>query len=502
VAKKRRAAQGPPARRAAEGDARPGRSPAASGRANRRAATPADLGGGVAAACLAAVLAATALAVDTTAAASFDAPKRLAAVLGVALAAAAAFAWPPPGDGRERSRAILGRGVQRAAAILAGAALVLAVVSALASPRRDAALDAARIAVLLSLLLPLGASRAVARHRGLLAVAFLGASALNALVAVLQSRGLYQPFQLETFGQRQDTGAYAGNVGYLAIALAIASVLALGIALEHPSRRVRISAAALLPLYAAALVVNQNLTALTALLAGAAVLLVLRFQRRALLPMAAAVLLVGGAVAAYPPLRVRAAELGRAASARDWDTVLSFRGGPWAAAIEMARERPLLGFGPGTFGAEYVPHRLSAEIRAHRRFLTPLLTSSYAEAHSDYLQLFSDVGSPAALCAIAAAAALLFAIARRAAGGRPVRPDATPGGDNPGALTAAPGGDRRSAEAVVLAALLATGAAAALTWFPLQRPVTAAPLLLAAGRAWRVGGERDGGSADTSEDGE
>jgi hypothetical protein len=41
----------------------------------------------------------------------------------------------------------------------------------------------------------------------------------------------------------------------------------------------------------------------------------------------------------------------------------------------------------------------------------------------------------------------------------------------------------------VLTALLATGAAAALTWFPLQRPVTAVPMLLAAGRAWRVGAE-------------
>jgi hypothetical protein len=27
---------------------------------------------------------------------------------------------------------------------------------------------------------------------------------------------------------------------------------------------------------------------------------------------------------------------------------------------------------------------------------------------------------------------------------------------------------------------------AALTWFPLQRPVTAVPILLAAGRAWRI----------------
>jgi len=437
-------------------------------RPERRKAEPGPARDGsavVAAICLAAVLAATALAVDTSAAASFDAPKRLAALLGAAVAAAVAFLWPFRAMGADAPREILGRGARRAAAILAAAALGASLVSALASPRRGIALDALRAEALLALFLVLGASR-VGRFRALLAGSFLAASAINAAVAVLESRDLFHPFQLETFGSRQDTGAFAGNVGYLAITLAFASVLALGVALEHPVRRTRLLAGACLPLFAAALVVNQNLTALTALLVGAAVLLALRFRSRAILPMVAAAVLVAGAVAAYQPLRARAAELGRAARAGDWDTVLSFRGGPWAAAIEMARERPLVGYGPGTFAAEYVPHRLAAEIRAKRRFLTPLLTSSYAEAHSDYLQLFSDVGAPGALCAIGAAAALLFAIGRRAA-------------------------RERLPEAVVLTALLATGAAAALTWFPLQRPVTAVPLLLAAGRAWRVAGDGD-----------
>ncbi len=67
-----------------------------------------------------------------------------------------------------------------------------------------------------------------AKGRAWLVGVFLGASAVNALVAVLESRGLFRPFTLETFGGRQDTGAYAGNVGYLAITLALASVLALG----------------------------------------------------------------------------------------------------------------------------------------------------------------------------------------------------------------------------------------------------------------------------------
>ncbi|MEX1244312.1 MAG: O-antigen ligase family protein [Thermoanaerobaculia bacterium] len=422
-----------------------------------------DLGAVVAAAALAAVLAGTALAVDTAAGAAFDAPKRLIALAGTALAAAAAFAVggrasAPARPWRE------GPALRRAAFVLGAAALFAALLSALASPRRAISLDAMRAVALLALILPLGASRIAARGRAWLAGVFLAASAINAFVAVLESRDVFRPFALEIVGWRQDTGAYAGNVGYLAITLALASVLALGVVLEARRPLVRFLAGAALPLYALALVVNQNLTALTALLAGAAVLLVLRFRARAALPVAAAVAAVLIAVAAYPPLSNRARELSAAVRTRNWDALVSFRGGPWATAVEMIRERPLSGFGPGTFAAEYVPHRLSAEIRARRRFVSPLITSSYAEAHSDYLQVFCDAGVPAGILALSAAGCL-------------------------GAAIGAAAWRRRAPEAIVLAALLSTGAAAALTWFPLQRPVTAVPLLLAAGRAWKICGE-------------
>ncbi len=428
---------------------------------------PRDIGAVAAAAALCAVLAGTALAVDTLAGAAFDAPKRLIALVGTALAAAAALAWPrrPPGETwRESPR------LRRAALALAAGAFGLALVSALASPRRALALDTMRALAVLALLLPLGASRVVPGARRALVAVFLAACAVNAVVAVLEARGIYSPFPLETVGARQDTGAFAGNVGYLAIALALGSVLALGILVTaHTTARRALSASAL-AVFSAGLVVNQNLTALMALLAGAAVLLVLRFRRRAALPLVAVAAAVAIGVLAYGPLRSRAQELTRAAARNNWDAVVSFRGGPWAAALEMTRERPLLGFGPGTFGAEYVPHRLAAEIRSRRRFVSPLLTSSYAEAHCDYLQVFSDAGAPAGVLAMGAVGCLL-------------------------ALAIATAWRRRTAEAIVLAAMLATGAAAALTWFPLQRPITAVPLLLAAGRAWRIAG-------DSPEDGE
>ena len=134
----------------------------------------------------------------------------------------------------------------------------------------------------------------------------------------------------------------------------------------------------------------------------------------------------------------------------------------------MTRERPLLGWGPGTYGAEFVPHRLSAEIRAKRRFVNPLVTSSYSEAHSDYLQAFAEAGVPGGLAVLLSAGALAVALVRKAADPRVNR-----------------------IETAVLLGVLAAGAAAALTWFPLQRPITAVPLLLAAGRSWRVAAESE-----------
>jgi O-antigen ligase len=133
----------------------------------------------------------------------------------------------------------------------------------------------------------------------------------------------------------------------------------------------------------------------------------------------------------------------------------------------MVKERPLLGYGPGSFAAEFVPHRLKAEIGARRRFVNPLVTSSYGEAHSEPLQAVAE-GGLAGLAAIGAAGALLFALWR--------------------AARAADSG-----EAALLLGVLVAGAVAALTWFPLQRPITAIPLLLAAGRAWRLAAERPAG---------
>lgn len=425
------------------------------------------LGEAVAIGSLVVVIAGSALLVDPRAHASFDAPKRLVALAGAALAAFAALAFT------RRSHGLLDAwrtlpAAARVSLIAASAGLLWCAVSATLSPRQSVSLDTLRAMVLLLLLVPLGASGAVARGRNLLVAAFLAATALNAGVSILQSRGI-QPLRLQTFGTRNETGALAGNVGYLAITVALAAVLTLGVALSTRHRALRAAAGALLLLLLATLLVNRNLTALVSVAAGATAFLVARFGRRSLLSLGAlAVLLVAGLLV-VAPLRARTAETLSAVRRGDWDRLTTYRTGPWAAALEMARERPITGWGPGTFAAEFVPHRLQAEIRARKRLINPLLTSSYSEAHCDYLQAFAEVGIPGGLAALVAVVALLVAVGR------------------------GPGHRALRSEEAVLFGLLVAGATAALTWFPLQRPISAAPLLLAAGRGWRLASARPHG---------
>lgn len=449
------------------GKKRKAHSPRGSGHPSRGRVTPPPAlppitpGEAAALASVVLVLAATALLLDPRAHASFDAPKRLAALVGASLAAIATFALlrqprPLPETWRALPTAA------RVALCAGAAALVWYGVGCALSPRRPASADTLRAIALLSLLVLVGASRAVGRGKSVLAATFLGVTSVNATVSLLQSRGI-QPFRLETFGTRNETGAFAGNVGYLALTVAFASVLAIGISITAPRKSVRAGAALLLLLLVVALVSNRNLTALAAAAAGTTAFLGARFGRRSLLGIAGVGVALLAAVLAIAPLRHRAADAVSAVRAGDWDRLTTYRTGAWAAALEMARERPITGWGPGTYAAEFVPHRLKAELRARRRFVNPLVTSSYSEAHCDYLQAFAEAGIPGGVAALVATGALLVAVGRKAREPGPSR-----------------------IEAAILFGLLVAGAAAALTWFPLQRPISAVPLLLAAGRAWRL----------------
>lgn len=417
-----------------------------------------------AAAALGAALLAAFFAVDPVSAAAFDAPKRLALVLGVAGAAAALALSPGRPWGARGWRDL--PPPARAGAVLFGITLAWAGLAAVTSPRPALALAGLRWLLTLAALPVLGASTALEDGRGRrLAAVYVGAAAVSAALAVAQASGIWQPLAVESVAGRSAAFALVGNEGLLALALALASVAATARLLAPGPRAPRRRALAVLAVLLVGLAVTANLTGILAVVTGLAALLTIRAPRRAVAAVVAAGLVLA-LTATLPPMRERLARLRADLGHGDWYAVSSDRLAPWAAAVAMVRERPLTGFGPGTFSAEYVPHLVAAERRLHRRLVHVKRTSHYAHAHSEPLQAAAQLGLPGALAALAAALALVLTGRRALAPGSAARDDA-----------------------VAAAALLAAAIPAMLLWFPLSAPVTALPLLLAAGRLWRLGGE-------------
>lgn len=398
---------------------------------------------------------------DTGAEASFDAPKRLAAILTIAVAAIALLVAPCRKD-RPRPWTE----AQRRVAALVGFALAWATLSACLSPRASASLDALRALALLALALPLGASVAASgRGSRILLGAFLVAALANTGVAMAQVAGLAQPYVVEDVGGRRvNAEGLIGNEGSLAQGLALAAALAAAALFASRGVRSKMLWMALLSSLLAGIVVTRNLTSFAVVVAAAGLAAAIALRRRVAVPAALAILVVALIVAAQPGVRTRLAEVASHVRKGEWNVALTNRLAPWAAAVEMVRTRPLTGIGPGLFGTEYIPYRLAAERRLRTRLVMDSRSTAYNEVHDEYLQAAAEAGLPAALAVTAAFGLLL------------------------GHLF--PHARARNDEALVLFGLLAAGGLSALFWFPLQSMPTSLPLLLAAGRAWRVLGER------------
>lgn len=418
----------------------------------------------VAAFVLAAGLLASGLIVDTGAESAFDAPKRLAALVAAALAAALVASCVEPG----RIRAAWQRASRelRLSVACFGLALLGTIVSALLAPRRVEALVSSRGMLILALVAPLAAllfdARGVRRMLG----CFVAVGAINSFVSLVQRAGDWRPFDLERIAGRTEAVGLLGNEGFLALVAALGAIAAAALWLDARGGGIRTLLAAAAVLNAAAVFANASLTSMLTLGAGAIVLAIPRMSKRTLAIGAIAVFAITAiAVVALPQLRARASEARALVAAGRLDALTSYRVGAWAAAGEMIASRPLAGFGPGSFASQFVPHRIEAERRWGRRFANPyLLGGTYEEAHCDYLQAAAETGLVAtillALSAGLAAWALLRALRDS---GRPQR-----------------------AEAWMLAALAVALAVAALTWFPMQRPVTALLALVLLGRAWAI----------------
>ncbi len=352
------------------------------------------------------------LVVDTRADASFDAPKRLVVMIGIAIAMTA-LAFTPNIEKHEWTRR------RRAIAICLTIAFACVAASSFFSPHRAIAVDALRT-MLVFAAVPLIVTSQERAWRWT-TNAFLIGAGVNAIVSIVQFLSIAQPFQYVTKGGRGQVSAMIGNTGILGLICAFAILL-----IVPRLTRTTIGLWALLVLLIATLAINRSITPIVVVAAGSLVYLP-RFRTRAF---------AAGAVLFFT--------FGAMDTAHQIDKALSYRFGPWRAALAMTAERPLLGFGAGTYGAEYARH-------TDLKFVNIKLLGSYAQAHNDYLQALAELGIPATLSLLAAFVMLM----------RGPRTD------------------------LAAFSILIGGAIAALTWFPMQRPETALLLLAASGRMWR-----------------
>ncbi|MCQ4165829.1 O-antigen ligase family protein [Tahibacter harae] len=416
--------------------------------------------------CLVAALVGTAWLIDPYAQAGFDAPKRLAALLAAG-AGAALLLWQLNTHALRRDLArpdgaAATRGLARASLVAAALALAGLLLSALFADQPAGAWHSLRVQLLYLLLLPLGAARALhgaAARRVFLAAVV--ASAVNALLSLLQGAGVALPLAMSQLGGRYPTGALLGNEAYVALACALlgAAGVALGLAAAAP--RTRWLGWGLCGLAVAVITFNRQTTAAAALLTAGATLLALRWHgTRRLLPAAALLALLLPLSAALPALRAQTwARLPY--TVEQYQQLTTYRLGAWAAALEMLRSRPWTGHGPGSYAEQSQTQRFAAEIALRQRLAPAPPGTYFSQAHQDYLQLAAEAGLPVLLAVLAALSCLLGGLLRLA---------------------------RRAAalEARILLGVLVAGMVAALAWFPLQIPFVAVVLLLACGRAWRL----------------
>lgn len=228
-----------------------------------------------------------------------------------------------------------------------------------------------------------------ARARLQLAIVAAVGVTVSAAVMALQIGGL-QVFNLGgrfASGRLSLTG-FTGNPADLAMAAVLLLPLLL-VRRETAARpRLQISLVLLLSL---ATLLTRTLSGVGALIAVFVVWLIQQRSRKLWLRAAAvgAVLL---AVALTAGLDKRLARGYHMLQQGNWYQLLSARGDGWSAAVEMVRNRPVLGVGAANYDHLYYPSRLASLGRHGGTGGRGELASHFDRAHCDPLQLAAELG--------------------------------------------------------------------------------------------------------------
>jgi O-antigen ligase len=225
----------------------------------------------------------------------------------------------------------------------------------------------------------------------------LGAAVLNALSCILARFGqphfffaAMQGRSVGLLGSANDVGAYFAIVIIIALAMAAAD------------RKWRWIYASVTALLIVGLATTQTLGAIAGTVAGVLAMTFLSSKRHTILLLVGLVFAAAfGILGLYAPLRTKAVGILKAGSSGDIDAIFPGRATAFLAAVEMVKDRPLTGVGPGCYGFEYFPYKLRVELSHPSLMMSGTRTLNFGETHNDHLQMLAQTGVPGYLILLA-----------------------------------------------------------------------------------------------------
>jgi putative inorganic carbon (HCO3(-)) transporter len=253
-------------------------------------------------------------------------------------------------------------------------------------------------------------------------------AAANVTLFLLQRVAHWSPFGVPTDVPLLASTSFLGNANDLGMTLLLPTLAAYSLVATDRKHRRRWLAIAFAAFGTIGLVASESVASLTGFAIGLWLLLVLRRRswKKALLFTGA--ILAAGAVAfaIVPQFRARVVEGHRYIREQRYNELLSGRLVPSLVAVEMVREHPIAGAGPGSFRAEYFDKKLLVD-RKYKSLMPERMAvwsaermMSFGETHDDHLQILAELGLPG----YALFVAILVLLARRSLRAETSRPRA------------------------------------------------------------------------------